>query len=81
MCLRISVLLPFCFESVAVFALGFNLALQAIINVATNVGALPVSGLTLPFFSSGGTSMLVSLLVVGTILGLVRRKLPTPSGA
>ena len=81
MCLRISVLLPFCFESVAIFALGFNLALQAIINVATNVGALPVSGLTLPFFSSGGTSILVSLLIIGTILGLIRRKLPAPSGA
>jgi len=81
LCLRISVLLPFCFESVAVFALGFNLSLQAIINVATNVGALPVSGLTLPFFSSGGTSMLVSLLIIGTILGLIRRKLPAPSGA
>ena len=40
-------MLPFCFESVAIFALGFILSLQAIINVATNVGVLPVSGLTL----------------------------------
>jgi len=81
LCLRVSVMLPFCFESVAIFALGFILSLQAIINVATNVGVLPVSGLTLPFFSSGGTSMLVSLLIIGTILGLIRRKLPAPSGA
>ncbi len=75
LCLRISLLMPFSFESVAIFALGFNLSLQAIVNVATNVGVLPVSGLTLPFFSSGGTSVLVSLLIIGTILGLVRRKL------
>jgi len=75
-CLRISSLLPFGFESVAVFGLGFSLALQAMVNVGTNAGVLPVSGLTLPFFSSGGTSIIVSLVMVGTILGLVRRNLP-----
>jgi cell division protein FtsW len=80
LCLRISLLLPYGFESVAVFGLGFNLALQAIINVSTNVGALPVSGMTLPFFSSGGTSIVVSLFIVGLILGLVQRKLGGAGG-
>jgi len=73
--LRISTLLPFSFESVVVVALGFTVSFQALINIATNVGVLPVSGLTLPFFSSGGTSMIVSLLSVGIILGLVNRQL------
>jgi cell division protein FtsW len=80
LCLRISMLLPYGFESVAVFGLGFNLALQALINVSTNVGALPVSGMTLPFFSSGGTSIMVSTFIVGLILGLVQRKLGRSGG-
>jgi cell division protein FtsW len=73
--LRLSTLLPFSFEAVGVVALGFTVSFQALINVATNVGVLPVSGLTLPFFSSGGTSMIVSLLIVGIMLGLVNRQL------
>lgn len=73
--LRLSSLLPFSFEAVAVVALGFTVSFQALINVATNVGVLPVSGLTLPFFSSGGTSVIVSLLIVGIMLGLVNRQL------
>ncbi len=80
LCLRISALMQFSFEGVAAFGLGFYLALQALTNIGTNVGVLPVSGLTLPFFSSGGTSMLVSLLTIGTILGLIRRMLPSGAG-
>ncbi len=76
LCLRASMLLPYGFESVAVVGLGFNLALQAVINISTNVGALPVSGMTLPFFSSGGTSAIVSMLIFGIIMGLIQRKLP-----
>lgn len=81
LCLRISMMLPYGFESVAICALGFNLALQAIINISTNVGALPVSGMTLPFFSSGGTSILVSMMIFGLIMGLTQRKLPSAAKA
>jgi len=73
LCWRAAAILPFGFESVTVFSLGFVLTLQALVNVGTNVGVLPVSGLTLPFFSSGGSSLMVSLLMVGVVLGLLQR--------
>lgn len=73
LCWRAAALLPFSFESITVFSLGLVLSLQAVVNISTNVGILPVSGLTLPFFSSGGSSLLVSLLTVAVILGLLQR--------
>jgi len=73
LCWRAAMALPFGFESVSVFSLGFVLTLQALVNIATNVGVLPVSGLTLPFFSSGGSSLMVSLLMIAVVLGLLQR--------
>ncbi len=71
--IRTSALLPFGFEKVTVTSLGTLLVLQALLNIGSNVQSLPVSGLTLPFFSYGGSSMISSLITVGIILGLIRR--------
>lgn len=49
------------------------LAIQAIINVGGVVGALPVTGLTLPFFSHGGTSLVACLVGVALLLNISRR--------
>jgi cell division protein FtsW len=51
-------------------AAGFGLwvGVQAFINIAINMGALPTKGLTLPFMSYGRSSMLVTLAWVGVIL-------------
>lgn len=46
---------------------------QAIINLGGVTGVLPVTGLTLPFFSSGGTSLFVSMVAVGLLLSVARR--------
>ncbi len=72
-CLRASLLLPFGFESVSISALSFLIVMQALVNIGSNVGLLPVSGLTLPFFSYGGSSLLSTWIAVGLILGLIRR--------
>lgn len=48
------------------FALWFWL--QALINIGVNVGVLPTKGLTLPFISYGGSSMLINCLVIGILL-------------
>ena len=47
--------------------IGLLLGIQAIINMGVNMGALPTKGLTLPFVSYGGSSMLVSCIAVGLL--------------
>ena len=51
---------------------------QALINMAVNVGLMPAKGMTLPFISSGGSSLLSVYLTMGMLLALSRRR-PDPS--
>jgi len=44
------------------------LGLQAVINLGVNIGLLPTKGLTLPFFSYGGSSLLVCCVMVGIVM-------------
>ncbi|MDE6284975.1 MAG: stage V sporulation protein E [Bacilli bacterium] len=52
------------------FGLGAGIIIQALLNIAVVIGLLPVTGVTLPFFSYGGSSLLVSLASVGIILNV-----------
>jgi cell division protein FtsW len=45
---------------------------QAIVNIGGVVGVLPMTGLTLPFLSYGGSSMIVSMAAVGLLLNVAR---------
>jgi cell division protein FtsW len=56
-------------------------AVQTIVNLGGVTGLMPVTGLTLPFFSAGGTSLLVSMLAVGVLLSVARRSVPAAAGA
>ena len=47
--------------------------LQAAINIAVNVSLIPPKGMTLPFVSYGGSSMLGTALTLGLALALIRR--------
>jgi len=46
---------------------------QAIVNLGGVTGLMPVTGLTLPFFSAGGSSLFVSMAAAGLLLSVARR--------
>ena len=46
---------------------------QAIVNIGGVTGLMPVTGLTLPFFSAGGSSLFVSMVAAGLLLSVARR--------
>ena len=50
------------------------LALQSLINIAVVIGAFPVTGVTLPFISAGGTSLFVNLTAVGVLMNISKQK-------
>jgi cell division protein FtsW len=50
------------------YGVGLLITLQAIINIGVNMGALPTKGLTLPFISYGGNSILSMSFAVGLVL-------------
>lgn len=54
------------------FGLAFGIILQAILNLMVVVGLIPVTGVTLPFLSYGGSSLLVSLTSIGIVLNISR---------
>lgn len=60
------------FRKYLAFGLSFGIFIQAGLNLAVVVGLIPVTGVTLPFFSYGGSSLLVSMLSVGLVLNISR---------
>ena len=64
---------PKAFGALLAVGLGFSLCMQAIIHMAVNVSVLPVTGLTLPFVSMGGTSIIFTSISVGIILSISKK--------
>lgn len=52
------------------FGLAFGIIIQALLNLAVTSGLIPVTGVTLPFLSYGGSSLLVSMASIGIILNI-----------
>lgn len=55
------------------FGLTFQMIVQTIMNLAVVIGLIPVTGVTLPFLSYGGSSLLISSISVGIILSISRK--------
>jgi cell division protein FtsW len=62
------------FEQVAAGALFVLVGQQAFINIAVNLNMIPTKGMTLPFISYGGSSMLAMGLTMGMALALTRKR-------
>jgi cell division protein FtsW len=62
------------FEQVAAAGLFVLVGQQAFINVAVNLNMIPTKGMTLPFISYGGSSMLAMGLTLGMALAITRRR-------
>ena len=60
------------FPAYLVIGLGLMMTLQALVNMAVAVGAIPVTGQTLPFISRGGTSIIVTSFYFAVILSVSR---------
>lgn len=58
----------------AIVGLAVIFGLQALINMGVNVGLLPAKGMTLPFISAGGSSLLAISLTLGMALALTRHR-------
>lgn len=52
------------------FGITFSIAFQTILNLMVVVGLIPVTGVTLPFLSYGGSSLLVSMSEIGILLNI-----------
>ena len=54
------------------FGIIFQLGFQALLNLMVVVGLIPVTGVTLPFLSYGGSSLLITLIGIGIVLNISR---------
>lgn len=64
---------PDMFGSLLATGITALIGLQAIINIAVVTSSMPVTGMALPFFSYGGTSLIILLCAVGLLLNISRQ--------
>ncbi len=64
------------FGSLLALGITVAIALQAAVNMGVNLSLLPTKGLTLPFLSYGGTSLLINMVLIGILMniGMARAK-------
>lgn len=64
--------IPYAFGAFLAVGLSFTLVFQALMNMAVNVHLVPVTGLTLPLVSMGGSSIIFNSIAIGIILSVSR---------
>ncbi len=62
------------------FGITATIALQALLNMAVAVGLVPTTGVTLPFFSAGGSSLAITLVMCGMLCNAARSAASAPAG-
>jgi cell division protein FtsW len=71
-CIRIFRRCPYAFGAFMALGLSFTLIIQAIANMAVTVNIVPVTGVTLPLISMGGSSFIFTCCSIGLILSVAR---------
>ncbi len=72
-CFKIALNVEDEFAKYLVFGISFQIGFQAILNLLVVTGLIPVTGVTLPFLSYGGSSLLITLSSMGIILNISRK--------
>ena len=65
------------FGALLIVGVTTQVAVQVFLNIGVVTGLLPTTGISLPFFSYGGTALLIQLLEMGVVLS-VSRQIPAP---
>lgn len=73
-CIKVSLNTPNLFGKYLTFGLIIELVLQTLLNLLVVVGLIPVTGVTLPFLSYGGSSLLICMTMIGIILNVSKDK-------
>ncbi len=63
------------FYILAVSGLAFQFGFQSLVHMASNTDLIPTKGMTLPFLSYGGSSILASAIAAGILLSLTRKNI------
>ena len=72
-CLYIACRVKDRFSSMLVVGVSVQIALQAFLHIAVNLNAIPSTGISLPFFSAGGTAVMMILVQMGVVFSVSRR--------
>ncbi len=62
------------FSRLVVAGIGLHFGAHAFVNIGVNLGLTPMTGLPLPLFSTGGSSMLATFAAIGLALGLAAQR-------
>jgi rod shape determining protein RodA len=72
-CLRAARLSMDTFGALICYGVATLLAFQAMVNIGVNLNMIPVTGLTLPFISYGGSSLVTNLIGIGLVESVILR--------
>lgn len=62
------------FPKYLTFGIAISILIQALLNISVVIGLIPVTGVTLPFLSYGGSSLLVSMFEIGIVLNINKKE-------
>lgn len=72
--IKISKSAPDTFGRLLAIGITASITVQAIINISAMIGLVPLTGVTLPFISSGGTSLVISFVQIGILLNISKQR-------